>query len=339
MELSLVHMSTVEQAHDLLSGLGCYAVGVDLMAVKAMSLVIRVDGLLPQAANILKQEMLAKGGEVAVPAGALRLEAGRVNCVVMGTLVQYARLANILEQQPFELADLARRLRVFADLAAARPARNWPVTGSDTVIGGLVDCDLRPPGVIDHTANAVALAWNLLEQRSDFLVVVGADVSMVQDVARQLVDTAACPVAAWVPDGQPISLTPSMPVIVQQGCGLPSTNGPVLAVCAGRGSAEFIERLMSAGVGTERLFVTVALERSTSDTSMMQSLLTGLPRLDAIVVRQQAITSLPMNTQASVLTRLVDRGTSVFITDAPRHIAELLDAVRDDPWNSSPTQK
>ena len=333
MELSLVHMSTVEQAHGLLSGLGCYAVGVDLMAVKAMSLVIRVDGLLPQAANILKQEMLAKGGEVAVPARALRLEAGRVNCVVMGTLVQYARLAKILEQQPFELADLARRLRVFADLAAARPARAWPVTGSEVVIGGLVDCDLRPPGVIDHTANAVALAWNLLEQRSDFLVVVGADVSMVQDVAHQLVDTAACPVAAWVPDGPPIDLTPSMPIVVQQGCGLPSGDGPVLAVCAGRGSAEFIERLLSAGVGTERLFITVALDGSLLDTTSMQSVLAGLPRLDAVLMRQQAIATLSMSTQTSVLTRLVDRGASVFITDVPRHIAELLDAVRDDPWN------
>jgi hypothetical protein len=309
------------------------------MAVKAMSLVIRVDGLLPQAANILKQEMLAKGGEVAVPAGALRLEAGRVNCVVMGTLIQYARLAKILEQQPFELADLARRLRAFVDLAAARPARNWPVTGSEMVIGGLVDCDLRPPGVIDHTANAVALAWNLLEQRSDFLVVVGADVSMVQDVAHRLVDTAACPVAAWVPDGPPIDLTPSMPIIVQQGCGLPSGDGPVLAVCAGRGSAEFIERLLSAGVGTERLFITVALDGGLLDTTSMQSVLAGLPRLDAVLMRQQAIATLSMSTQTSVLTRLVDRGASVFITDVPRHIAGLLDAVRDDPWNFSPTRK
>ena len=339
MELSLLHLSTVEEAHRLLAGLGCYPVGADLMAAKAMSLVIRVDGLLPQAANILKQEMLAKGGEVAVPAGALRLEAGRVDCIVMGTLVQYARLADILEQQPFELPDLAKRLRLFADVAAVRPARNWPVTGSNVVIGGLVDCDLRPSGVIDHTANTVALAWNLLEQRSDFLVVVGADVSLVQDVAHQLVDTAACPVAAWVPDGQPISLTPSMPVIVQQGFGLPSTDGPVLAVCTGQGSAEFIERLASAGVGADRLFVTVALERSTSDPLVMQSRLTGLPRLDAVVVRQRAIATLSTNTQASELTRLVDRGTSVFITDVPRHIAELLDAVRDDPWNFSPTRK
>ena len=113
MELSLLHMSTVQQAHDLLNNLGCYPVGADLMAAKAICLVMRVNGLLPQAANILKQEMLAKGGEVAVPAGALRLEAGRVDCIVMGTLTQYARLVDILGQQPFELPDLARRLRVF----------------------------------------------------------------------------------------------------------------------------------------------------------------------------------------------------------------------------------
>jgi len=335
-ELSLLHMSTLQQAHDLLSGLGCYSVGADLMAVKALFLVMRVNGLLPQAANILKQEMLAKGGEVAVPSGALRMEAGRVDCIVMGTLAQYARLVDILKQQPFELADLAKRLQLFAGLAAVRPARDWFGPDADVAIGGLVDCDLHPSGVHDHAANAVAHAWNLLEQRSDFLVVMGSSISMVQDVAQQLVGTAACPVAAWVPNSQPITLAPAMPVIAQQGCRLPGTDGPVLAMCTDGGAADFIEQLVSAGVGAERLFVTAMLQHSPSDTVSGHLVSVGLPRLDAVLVRQQDIATLSMSTRASVLARLLDRGASVFITDAPRHVAELLDAVRKDPWNSSP---
>src|SRR5450756_114585 len=158
-------MSTAQQAHDLLNGLGCYSAGADIMAAKAVFLVIRVNGLVPQAANILKQEMLAKGGEVAVPSGALRMEAGRVDCIVMGTLAQYTRLVDILKQQPFELADLAKRLQLFTGLAAARPARSWFGTDADAAIGGLVDCDLQPSGVHDHTANAVAHAWTFLWSR------------------------------------------------------------------------------------------------------------------------------------------------------------------------------
>jgi hypothetical protein len=335
-ELSLLLMSTVQQAHDLLNGLGCTSVGADLMAAKAVFLVMRVNGLLPQAANILKQEMLAKEGEVAVPAGALRMEAGRVDCIVMGTLAQYARLVDVLMQQPFELSDLAKRLQLFAGLAAARPARSWLGPGANAAIGGLVDCDLRPPGVQDHAANAVALAWNLLEERSDFLVVTGSNNFMVQDVAQQLVGTAACPVAAWVPNSQPITLAPSMPVIAQQGYGLPSTDGPVLAMCTDEGAAGLIEKLVLAGVGSERLFVTATLHHGSSDTASGPLVRVGLPRLDAVVVRRQDIAMLCMSTQASVLTRLVDRGASVFITDAPRHVRELLDAIREDPWNSSP---
>src|SRR5450756_1928832 len=159
--------------------MGCYPVGAELMAPKAVFLAIRVKRLLPQAANILKQEMLAKGGEAAVPSGALRMEAGRVDCIVMGTLAQYTRLVDILKQQPFELSDLANRLQLFTGLAAARPARTWFGTDADVAIGGLVDCDFRPPGVHDHAANAVARAWNLLEERSDFLVVTGSNNSMV----------------------------------------------------------------------------------------------------------------------------------------------------------------
>ena len=338
MELSRLHMPTLQQAHDLLNSLGCTSVGADLMAAKAAFLVIQVNGLLPQAANILKQEMLAKGGEVAVPSTALRMEAGRVDCVVMGTLAQYTRLVDTLRQQPFELSDLAKHLQLFAGLAAVRPAKSWFGRGTGVAIGGLVDCDLRPPGVHDHAANAVALAWNLLEERSDFLVVTGSNSSLVQDVAQHLVGTAACPITAWVPNSQPIILAPPMPVIAQQGCGLPCTEGPVLAMCTDEGGADFIGELVLAGTGTERLFVTATLHHGYSDTVCVPLAPVGLPRLDAILVRRQDIAMLSMSTRASVLTRLIDRGVSIVITDAPRHVGELLNAIGEDPWNSSPTR-
>jgi hypothetical protein len=335
-ELSLLHMSTAQQTHDLLNHLGCYPAGADIMAAKAEFLVVRVNGLLPQAANILKQEMLAKGGEVAVPSGALRMDAERVDCILMGTLAQYTRLVEILKQQPFELTDLARRLEPFTGLATSRPATSWFGTDADIAIGGLVDCDFRPQGVRDQVANTVALAWNLLEERSDFLVVTGSDKSMVQDVAQELVRTAACPVAAWVPNSQPITLAPLMPVIVQQGCALSATDGPVLAMCTDERAADLIEELMSSGIGAERLLITTMLHYSPSNSASEALLLAGLPRLDAVLVRQKDIAMLSMMTKASVLTRLVDRGARVFITDAPRRVGELVDAIREDPWNSSP---
>jgi len=126
------------------------------------------------------------------------------------------------------------------------------------------------------------------------------------------------------------------PSSLNKAAGLPGTDGPVLAMCTDGGAADFIEQLVSAGVGAERLFVTAMLQHSPSDTVSGHLVSVGLPRLDAVLVRQQDIATLSMSTRASVLARLLDRGASVFITDAPRHVAELLDAVRKDPWNSSP---
>lgn len=335
----MVHMPTVEQAHDLLNGLGCYPAGADLMAAKTVFLVIRVTGLLPQAANILKQEMLAKGGEVAVPSGALHMEAERVDCLVMGTLTQYVRLVDTLKQQPFELSDLATRLKLFAGLATSRPALGLLAPNADVLIGGLVDCDLRPPGVHDHTANTIALAWNLLEERSDFLVVTGSDPSVVQDVARQLVGSATCPIAAWVPNSPPIILAPSMPVVVQQDHVLPCTDGPVLAMCSDKGAATLLEELVLSGVRADRLFVTTALCGTSSKAVHSCLTLAGLPRLDAVLIRRQDIATLSTSVQASMLTRLIDRGVRVVITDVPHHVSELLGAVCEDPWYSFITRK
>jgi len=339
MTLSSLDIATVGEAHDLLSGLGCHVTGNDIMAPKAVFLVIRVSALLPQAANILKQEMLAKGGEAAVPSGALNMEARRVDCIVMGTLAQYGQLVETLKQQPFELSELAPQLSMFAGLSFARPLKHWLGAGADAAIGGLVDCDLQSPGVHDHNANAVAFGWNLLEERSDFLVVTGSSIAVVRNVAQQLADSAACPVAAWALNSPPVGITPAMPLVVQQGYGPATTNGAVLAICTGEGSTEFIEGLMEAEVGSERLFITAALGHMQADTISINPAPASLPRLDAVLVRQQDIATLSTNEQTTIVTRLVDRGASVFISDAPRHIRELLKATRHDPWNSSPTQK
>ncbi|MFZ2413997.1 MAG: hypothetical protein WAW16_07245, partial [Candidatus Cryosericum sp.] len=110
--------------------------------------------------------------------------------------------------------------------------------------------------------------------------------------------------------------------------------GPVFAVCTNEGSADFIEKLMSAGISAQRLFVTITLQHGPSNNIPGQLIPVGLPRLDAVFLRQQAIATLSTSTRIGILTRLVDRGTSIFITDAPRHVAELLDAIRADPWNS-----
>jgi dihydropteroate synthase len=87
--------------------------GIDIMEKKALFRVVRVRGLDIRAANILKQEMLSRGGEVATSREVYELKGGSADCLVMGTLTQFERLLPKLKQQPFGL----RRLAVLIEAA------------------------------------------------------------------------------------------------------------------------------------------------------------------------------------------------------------------------------
>lgn len=81
--------------------------GVEIMDKKALFRVVRVTGLNIRAANILKQEMLARGGEVAISREVYEWWGEEADCLVMGTLAQFQRLLPKLGAQPFGLRDLA----------------------------------------------------------------------------------------------------------------------------------------------------------------------------------------------------------------------------------------
>jgi dihydropteroate synthase len=81
--------------------------GIDIMEKKAVFRVVRVRGLDVRAANILKQEMLSRGGEVATSREVYELQGGTADCLIMGTLTQFERLLPKLRQQPFGLRRLA----------------------------------------------------------------------------------------------------------------------------------------------------------------------------------------------------------------------------------------
>jgi dihydropteroate synthase len=59
-------------------------------------------------AIIIKQEMLARGGDAAVPKLALRCDPRPEEVIIMGSLHQIASLVRNLATQPFRLSHLAR---------------------------------------------------------------------------------------------------------------------------------------------------------------------------------------------------------------------------------------
>src|SRR5690554_6052775 len=125
LNLRLLSGLTPGEFVDELKAINVSPEGVKIMEGKGDFILVKVEGLSPQAANILKQEMLAKGGEVAVSREHARLEGGCEPAIIMGTRVQYERLLAVLPQQPFGLPALAEELTA---LFAARNSSPAPLT-------------------------------------------------------------------------------------------------------------------------------------------------------------------------------------------------------------------
>lgn len=97
------------QARELLRNLGVTKDGVEIMAPKSRYFAFRVGPLSTQAAQILKQELLSKGGEAALHGDVLM---GRLNtdALLLGTPAQFKALLPKLKRQPFCLERLGLRL-------------------------------------------------------------------------------------------------------------------------------------------------------------------------------------------------------------------------------------
>jgi dihydropteroate synthase len=99
------------------------AEGARYMKNKALFRIVRVKGLDVRAANILKQEMLSRGGEVATSREVYELGGAEADCIIMGTLRQFDRLLPKLREQPFGLRRLAVSIQAaLANYGAPAPA-------------------------------------------------------------------------------------------------------------------------------------------------------------------------------------------------------------------------
>lgn len=84
--------------------------GIKIMLPKAINHLVRINSVSCIAANILKQEMLSLGGDVAVSRDALTGKARKTDCLLMATLSQFNLLTKKLNRQPFGLDRLAQDL-------------------------------------------------------------------------------------------------------------------------------------------------------------------------------------------------------------------------------------
>lgn len=92
----------------------------DILWKKGSFLAVAIEDITPMEALVIKQEMLAAGGDAAVPRGALRCDPTANRAVIFGTLAQIERLVRKLRLQPFSLPSIASEIESALSTDASR---------------------------------------------------------------------------------------------------------------------------------------------------------------------------------------------------------------------------
>ncbi len=90
--------------------------GVSIMAKKMELLYFFIKDLKTPAANILKQDALSIGAELAVPSGVILCEKPTYDCILIGTKKHMELLSKKELAQPFGLKTVARELKKFLSI-------------------------------------------------------------------------------------------------------------------------------------------------------------------------------------------------------------------------------
>lgn len=168
---------------EAIASIGAHPASLPIFAHKAEILPLKLLEVRTPAANILKQEMLAAGGDAVVPTGCIVNADKYVDVLLLGTLKQYKVLLNKLEQmQYFGLKQVAAELQ-HAVTAALKPqvlkttlADGRVLTYDKMCVMGILN--ITPDSFYEGSrvsalADVVARAGQMLEQGAQVLDIGG----------------------------------------------------------------------------------------------------------------------------------------------------------------------
>lgn len=204
--LRLVQWRHEEQIKSEMLRLGVDPGGVAIMAPKAQHYIVYVSGIGPKAANILKQEILARGGDAAVSWKVANFVPEPTDLLLFGTLSGLRSLAKKLRRQPkeFKLPELGLELSQVLDGARRPGGQLAPLElAGQTLPLGEKTCWVAP--VPAGSGEAGAAARCLVQAGADMVAVELCDMAhsgAAGALVRELRSAVAAPVVAvW--DGEP----------------------------------------------------------------------------------------------------------------------------------------
>lgn len=174
-------IATEREAISLMEAIGVDPYGVTAMVPKMFSQLFYVDGLSCKVANILKQEMLSIGGDVAVARETVACTVETTDALIMGTEKQMFLLAEKLSRQPFGLREIGRDIveslhrKKITTFSLETPRRTIDL-GERTLVMGIVNVtpdSFSDGGRFEGADDAVEHACTLLECGADIIDIGG----------------------------------------------------------------------------------------------------------------------------------------------------------------------
>ena len=173
--------TSAPEAADILKRMDVDPYGIEAMLPKMVNMNIHIQGLPCKVANIIKQEMLAIGGDAAVARGAVACSIEKTDLILIGTLKQIRRFIEKISFQPFGLKLLAESLDTLLDNLLAehwtlKTSRRKMILGDRTRIMGILNVtpdSFSDGGRFDSPEKAVECGFQLVEDGADILDIGG----------------------------------------------------------------------------------------------------------------------------------------------------------------------
>jgi len=176
-----LNITSSAQAENELKKVGVDRPGIDAMIPKMENINLLLEGIECKIANILKQEMLSIGGDVAVARESVSCSIDGTDAVIIGTLKQVRRLADKIAPQPFTLREISEDIRRVLDNIARstfmlRTPKREIVVGGRTLVMGILNMtpdSFSDGGMFDSVEDAVKYALKMEENGADIIDIGG----------------------------------------------------------------------------------------------------------------------------------------------------------------------
>jgi len=175
-----LHITNARDAIHEMGKVGVDPTGMKLMKGKTLHYNLRVEGIDPRTANLLKQEMLSVGGDAALDRRGLDCSSSSTDALLMGTEKQFEKLFSKLEQYP-DLHPFGQSLKeILRNLSRAhytiRCRKRTFTLGKQTLLMGVLNVtpdSFSDGGLFFDKEKAIAQGLKMIEEGADFIDIGG----------------------------------------------------------------------------------------------------------------------------------------------------------------------